>query len=331
MKTAITMTLLVLLLLSACSEGTTLEVFDSSPDKAQTAKEAAIPDQDNKDYPIIYACNTIDILFVIDNSNTMELEQNNLITNFPKFIQTIEAITPPIKSYHVGVICTDIGAGPYKDYKTCQPGGDDGKLQHAPKGTNCDPYYVKWLKGPGATKLAKDFGCIAQLGLGGCGFEQQMESALRALSNHPYNKGFIRKDAPLAIIFITDEDDCSAKDLTIFDPKSTDPLPSRCIKQANKLHPVSRYINAFKGLKTNTERVVVAAITGPPGKAEVDPLTNLVKPICTSTLGTAAPGNRFYDLIKGFGTRGVLESICQGDLATSLQVVGKAIEKICLK
>jgi hypothetical protein len=294
-----------------------------------------LPDYKNKDFPVVYACDTIDILFVIDNSNTMKQEQENLLLNFPKFIQRIEAITPKVQSYRIGVISTDIGAGPYQGplMGSCIPNGDAGKLKHAPTGAACAPSYPKWIEGPGPT-VSQDVSCIANLGVGGCGYEQQMEAALRALKDQPYNAGFMRKNAPIAIIFITDEDDCSALDTKLFDPNDSSfgPYPSRCVKHMGKLHPVSRYVQAFKKLKDNEKRVVVAAITGPTGKAVVDPVKNTVVPVCSSpALGEAGPGNRFDTLIKAFGDRGVTGNICQGDLAGPLDVIGKAIERACLK
>jgi hypothetical protein len=297
------------------------------------------PPQDlgNHDVPVVYACDIVDILFVIDNSNSMFEEQENLVANFPKFIQAIEAIQPPIKSSHVGVISTDIGAGPFSGplMGSCVPGGDEGKLQHTPTGADagCAASYPKYLEGPAST-LSQDFGCIARLGVGGCGYEQQMEAALKALTAQPYNDGFMRKNAPLAIIFVTDEDDCSAEKTGLFNPddQSLGPYPARCVNHLDRLYPVSRYIQGFKALKTKPERVVVAAITGPAGKVETDPTTGVVTPVCSSPeFGSSLPGNRFDALVKGFGDRGVLESLCQGDLAQPLGVIGKAIERACLE
>src|SRR5262249_21797498 len=63
--------------------------------------------------------------------------------------------------------------------------------------------------------LADVFGCIARLGATGCGFEHQFAATLRALgadgSPAPtQNAGFLRPDAYLAIVMLTNEDDCSA-------------------------------------------------------------------------------------------------------------------------
>jgi hypothetical protein len=55
------------------------------------------------------------------------------------------------------------------------------------------------------------FGCIASVGTAGCGFEHQLESVNQALTaGVPENHGFLRDDAVLAVVFLTDEDDCSA-------------------------------------------------------------------------------------------------------------------------
>lgn len=56
------------------------------------------------------------------------------------------------------------------------------------------------------------FQCIGLIGDGGCGIESPLEAARRALDGHrPENAGFLRQDSVLAIIWITDEDDCSVQ------------------------------------------------------------------------------------------------------------------------
>ena len=68
---------------------------------------------------------------------------------------------------------------------------------------------------PGSGKLV-DYGpenafkCMALIGDGGCGLESPLEATKRALDGrHSENGGFLRKDSLLAVIYLTDEDDCS--------------------------------------------------------------------------------------------------------------------------
>lgn len=56
------------------------------------------------------------------------------------------------------------------------------------------------------------FQCMALLGDSGCGVESPLEAVRRALDGHRAdNKGFLRSGSLLAVIFLTDEDDCSVQ------------------------------------------------------------------------------------------------------------------------
>lgn len=279
------------------------------------------------DIPTAYINDAIDILFVIDNSNTMEAEQDNLIQNFPKMIDVIDGITPKIKDYRIGVVTTDVGAGIYTyEGSSCKLGGDGAKLVSE----GCNKSFGNYLQGP-STTLSDDFACIAKVGLNGCGFEQQFKAALMAIEGQPANDGFIRKNAPIAIIFISDEDDCSAPD-SFFNPDdaSLGSLKSRCAAHRDKLEPVSKYITAIKALKDNPRRIVVAAITGPAGEVVIDESQFAGQvPVCSSqSFGDVAAGNRFVELVSAFGEFGVHISLCNEDLASGLEVIGKAIARI---
>ena len=149
------------------------------------------------------------------------------------------------------------------------------------------------------------FKCIANLGTDGCGFEQPLEAARMALTcideKTCTNPDFLRAQALLAIVFLSDEDDCSARDGTVFNPQQTmvsselgafnsyrcfefgvtcEPAIDRSGTQtldncrakivedvgdsiANlKLFPIKPYYDFFSALKPEG-RVVMAAITGP--------------------------------------------------------------------
>ena len=135
--------------------------------------------------------------------------------------------------------------------------------------------------------------CVAGLGTMGCGFEQPLEAMYKALDNNPANVGFIRDNALLTVILVTNEDDCSASNPQLFDNAQTDvnstlgPLTSyRCFEfgvtcdinsrthqgarqncvpredAAALLHPISRYVQFLQELK-DPQMVVLAAIAGP--------------------------------------------------------------------
>ncbi len=78
---------------------------------------------------------------------------------------------------------------------------------------------------PAADALA----CIGPQGIDGCGMEATLETMLQALDpGKAWNKGpdpFLRTGALLAIVVVTDEEDCAVKDYTYFDPaKVNDPM-----------------------------------------------------------------------------------------------------------
>jgi len=61
-------------------------------------------------------------------------------------------------------------------------------------------------------EMTDTFACMVGLGVNGCSFVQQLEATKKALSRQetPENMGFLRDNAYLAMVLLTDEDDCSA-------------------------------------------------------------------------------------------------------------------------
>jgi hypothetical protein len=161
--------------------------------------------------------NKLDLVFMIDNSGSMKEEQAALARNFPLFMQALEARGKV--DLHLAVISSDVGAGNI-DSGNCHGTGDGGMFR---TGSGCG------LE-PGAAFLTVDrqgnknfsgdlqstFACIADLGIKGCGFEHQLQS-LRTALYRPEQAGFLRPDAHLGIVLITDEDDCSGEtDATLY-------------------------------------------------------------------------------------------------------------------
>jgi hypothetical protein len=197
----------------------------------------------------------VDLLFMVDNSNSMADKQKLLVKEFPGLIEGLRSskfgpsgctTNCRIPNVHIGVVTSDLGAGNY-DLPSCETqGGDGGKLIYQPRvNTGCAVPKDKWISyNEGTTNVTgssssdpvqqvKDaFSCIARVGDTGCGFEHQLEAAKKALDEN-VNPGFLRndpktnKDALLVTVLITDEDDCSAQNTKLFDPAQTgltDPL-----------------------------------------------------------------------------------------------------------
>jgi hypothetical protein len=283
----------------------------------------------------------VDLLFMVDNSNSMADEQASLKAQFPKLMQVLTSGRrgpddprpfPPITDLHVGVVSSDMGIpgvtfGPSTGCSA--DGGDDGRLRHAGHGPGCEADYPAFLAydaaaGSDPDKLAHDFSCIAALGTGGCGFEEQLEAPLKALWPSVYlngdgqvvqpnpitflatsvrgtrgygdvpaaeggNAGFLRNDPSqglslIAIVVVSDEEDCSPRETEFLKPPSQLPSSSpykqqdinlRCFYNKSLQYNVrERYLRGFQGLRPDNEQLVAfAAIVGvPPDLVDADTL-----------------------------------------------------------
>jgi len=208
----------VLLLMAAC------------PDRSISL---VVPQQQGAVRKHIPVSADIDILFVIDSSASTGDKQTIFAQNFPKFVQALDAFPTGRPNLHIAVVDTtvDIGVPGFSGCPSPDP-ADDGLFQNTPRGTCTAPtgQYLSDIKdantGVRTTNftgtLETELPCIAQIGAGGCGFEAPLEAMKRSLNgSRPENAGFIRNGAYLAVIFLTDEDDASVKDKTVFNLPDT--------------------------------------------------------------------------------------------------------------
>ena len=217
---------------------------DGDPDK---------PKLDMPDDTGLSECTLVDLLFVIDDSSSMIAEQSNLIASFDGFIAGIQDYLDEVNDYHIGVVTTDAYA---LNQAGCQMLG--ALVTESAVGV-CGP----WAQGRYVTladELAPAFTCAANVGAEGDSNERQIAAALRAIDpamagSGACNEGFMRDDALLVIVLITDEDD----------PGS--PLAG----QGSPGDPSSWFaeIVARKGVETN---VVMLALAGlpPPNACDND-------------------------------------------------------------
>jgi hypothetical protein len=118
--------------------------------------------------------------------------------------------------------------------------------------------------------LAFQVACMAQQGTKGCGIEQQLEAAVVGLKKHPT---FVRDNYLLAVLIVSDEEDCSIKDKGLFDtPEWKDKvngLNTACnypeSNETNFLYTIERYKAEYLDIKAfDPNAVVFAAIVGVP-------------------------------------------------------------------
>jgi hypothetical protein len=175
----------------------------------------------------------LDIVFVIDDSAAMAGWQTQLISQLPILARVAKcADCPTPTDVHIGVVSADLGVGAALNAAIpgCSAVGDGAQFRSQPEGTcsatTLDPgaTFISDIgqtpnfstpEDASASGLGTVFQCIAQLGTDGCGFGQPLAALDRALGADGQpppaaNAGFLRADAYLGIVFITNRDDCSA-------------------------------------------------------------------------------------------------------------------------
>ncbi|MEZ4252793.1 MAG: hypothetical protein R3B99_31685 [Polyangiales bacterium] len=249
----------------------------------------------------------VDLLLVIDNSFSMEGEQEAFVRQLPRIVRALSEGDPnedgiadvaPV-DLHVGVVTTDMGTGGYV-VPTCSRStfGDDGVLRDRGNTVRlgCAPAYPSFFTfDPGASPddLAADLACVAAMGTHGCGFERQLEASLKAVTPSTSslrfdvdsvghadgrNAGFLRSDSLLWIVILTDEEDCSASDPAIFDPASRryeGDLNLRCFDYPEAVHPVSRFVDGLLATRRDPSRLHVSVNAGTPPELDPAPGTAL--------------------------------------------------------
>ena len=196
---------------------------------------------------VVVSNRNFDLLFLIDDSSSMRLAQANIERSFPAFMTRLRTAPLGLPNIHVAVISSDMGAGDGSVASCDTTGGKQGIFQYTPRGTcsatglQAGSTYISDIAGTrnytGA--LENVFTCIAALGETGCGFEHQFAAVLRSLGADgraapAENQGFLRPDAYLGVIMVTNEDDCSATPgVPLFDTGSNTNIASQLGPPAN--------------------------------------------------------------------------------------------------
>lgn len=225
----------------------------------------------------------VDILWVVDSSPSMADEQQLIADGFESFISTLEESN---SDFHLGVLSMDMDLDNNKR----------GMLIGNPAYLTAEGNYVAQFKSR------------VQVGVDGSDKEKGLSAALSAVTEpliSGSNAGFIRQDANLVLVFVSDEDDCS-------DADSLEGLSGNaCYDQRQDLISIKRLIQDFQALKTGDATVMASAIVGPPVNQQEN---------CKQE---AWPGHRYRAIAETLG--GVVGNICEPDYSGLMQDLGLAV------
>ncbi len=338
----------------------------------------------------------LDLLLVVDNAPSMAEEQAILPTAlFPLVNALVNPLPtwnyPALGDVRIAVVSTDLGASfdgqvfpavdGWADDPTlggCSGLGDDGRfrIHCSGKAVEIDgglvpcpaaegPWAETTIDDPDA-ELALRAACAGTLGSGGCGIEQPLAAAVRALGRDD-QQGFRRLGALLAVIAIGDGDDCSVESGGFFEaPGMQDPDAGEtaiaCGLEENQqyLRDPLDYAQLLRDAAGVTNGTVFVAITGVPQTAECQGSGNelgecLDHPDMQSTpvfdqdipgawslaaacermegdtvVTRARPGRRLVELARSFDNMGYVFSICNPDWSPAMQDVAKlAAPSLC--
>lgn len=173
-------------------------------------------------------CEKIDFVFVIDNSSSMADEQQNLVEAVPGFVESMRTSLPSVKSFRVGIVDTDtypdlgVGEDPLDgcpaenaDCASCDytlGAFLDKPLSAADPASSCNFSTGGPFMEGAAEAFPDEFACAAIVGTDGNPIEQQVGALLAAVdpaasAEGACNEGFLREDALLVFLMITDEED----------------------------------------------------------------------------------------------------------------------------
>ncbi len=312
----------------------------------------------------------VDILFLVDNSGSMVGEQMALGYSFLQFVQSLDygGVDYRIAVLTTGMESADCPPCTGSVTNSCiNPTGENGRFQDRigkNQGTEDIPDFV-FTDAPDCRVVDQsNLGCFYDqvkddgtvfVGINGCGYERglaAMRQALESGMRGTYNAGFLRPAARLAVIVVSDEEDCGEVgdvyemtsdrgNICYFaskgvgpDPENPDYTPMAYHPQdperrEYRLTPVEEYYRFLLDLKGGQKGLVkFAAIVGV--KDANDPTSTTIEynwgthnrweivdacttPGCTGDSCFAEPGTRYIQMAQLTG--GIVESICRTDFS----------------
>lgn len=227
----------------------------------------------------------VDMLFCIDNSGSMEDKQKVLADSMNTFIGLFAAGGV---DYHIGIVTTDTESTDAKYWSSRLP-----NYVTPNRGRLLSRYTEKFLT-KNSSSVVDKMKANAKVGTSGSGDEQCFNSMLYALEDAMigaggYNEGFVRDDALLSMIVVSDEDE---------DIKNGETVAQRIDRMKNRIAMV-------KGPNSRgySFDFVINKTAAKPSKPVTYPLTASVNPYPNFYLAAADTFvSKTYDVLKNFGT-----------------------------
>jgi hypothetical protein len=246
--------------------------------------------------------NQLDILWVIDNSGSMDPYQQNLTSNFSAFISNF--VTKGY-DFKIAVTGTDAYLGDptlsgYTNSNASLAKFRDGSSSHS--GT--------FVILPTTPNINNVFVTNATLGSSSSGDERAF-SSFRTSLNSSLNAGFVRQNSFLAVIILSDEDDFSGNGRAQFGGNDHN-------YSASNLDPVSTYVTYLDQL---------TATTGATRRYNVSNISVIDQNCLNQHQSTGSiMGTRYMQLTQSTG--GVSGSICDNSYAGTLNAIQNQIAEL---
>lgn len=295
----------------------------------------------------------VDILWVVDSSGSMAPKQARLAANFNGFIQQLVNATIPI-DFHIGVVTTDTDdpatRGALRTWQLSPRSGD--YIACTPQPTGGSLCNTSGSVDGGTVSAVAAFNQMALVGVQGSAQERGLLAAYLALTN-PANlstggtERFVRSDAALYVVVVSDEDDASCNPL-VQQPVCTADPGCRCATDQTlsgaggfgSTAYFTRFLETYKG-QGNGDLVALAAIVARDEGADAgvpSQFGDVSQHVgcCRSISGGECPKNGTNDggfEVAYFGGRylkvaaetgGVAVNICDDDFQNALASLGYA-------
>lgn len=223
--------------------------------------------------------NEVDILWVVDNSHSMSEEQASVSAGAGEFVGNLEATG---MDFHLGVVTTDVDASNV----------DAGALLGNPPVLDSSLGNYEAL-----------FKSRVLVSTGGSDQEKGLQAAITALTpplTNSRNVGFLRPDAMLSIVILSDENDCS-DDFALGSAATGED----CYTRSEELTPVTDLAARIRDIKDDPSLIKISGIIGPE-----------VLEGCENTVF----GKRYSIAITAFA--GVSADICEADYSKIMDRLG---------